>query len=248
MAELTAHAQLADRSRSFFQWMAGLCVLYAFGGFTPTYFMPIGAGTLREVSPAVHVHGFLFFTWTLVFLLQASLVAKGRVALHRSIGMVGISLATAMVIFGLIVNLQFSAAALAGERPIDEARAYALFFGGNMSMLGFGTLFALAIAYLKRPDVHKRLMVFATCMILTAAVSRMWGPLFPDGVPTLLTYATIDVILVACLIHDWRTLGRIHTATIGGGGALLLAQLLRSTAGETDLWRETATVLVRLTG
>jgi hypothetical protein len=228
--------------------MAGLCVFYAFGGFSTTYFIPMTSGTLRDVTPAVHIHGILFFSWTLMFLLQSSLVASGKVARHRALGMVGISVATAMVIFGLIVNMQFTAARL--EAGVSLERTYGLAFGGTMSMIGFGTLFAFAIANVKRPDVHKRLMLFATCMILTAAVSRLWSPLFDDlaSVPVLLSYVTIDVIIVACVLHDRRSLGRIHGATIIGGAAVVAAQIFRMTVPGTELWQNTAPLMLRLLG
>lgn len=250
MAELTAGADLQERSRSFYVWVAGLCVFYAFGGFSTTYFMPMMGGTLREVTPAVHIHGILFFGWTLIFLLQSTLAARGEVARHRAVGMAGISIATAMVIFGLIVNFQFAAARLE-DGAVDAARAYSLMFGGTISMLGFGTLFALAIVNLRQPEVHKRLMLFATCMILTAAVSRLWRPVFGGdaaAVPILLVFATIDIILVAGLAHDWRRLGRIHGATIAGVAAVLTAQLMRVTVPGTELWQSAAPVLLRLLG
>ena len=164
--------------------------------------------------------------------------------------MAGISIATAMVIFGLIVNFQFAAARLE-DGTVDLGRTYSLMFGGTVSMLGFGTLVALAIVNLRQPEVHKRLMLFATCMILTAAVSRLWRPVFggdPTAVPTLLVFATIDVILVASLVHDWRRLGRIHGATIAGVVAVLTAQLMRVTVPGTELWQSTAPVLLRLLG
>ena len=92
MAELTAGTLSGAQTRSrFFVWMAGFCVFVAFGGFTPTYFAPIATGTLREVSLAVHIHGFLFFGWTLLFLLQTTLINRDNKVLHRSLGMMGIS-------------------------------------------------------------------------------------------------------------------------------------------------------------
>ena len=65
MSEL-ATAALAKRRRShFFVWMAGVCMFFAFAGFTPTYFAPIAKGTLEGISPVVHIHGLLFFSWTI---------------------------------------------------------------------------------------------------------------------------------------------------------------------------------------
>jgi hypothetical protein len=247
MAELTANVRVAERSGSFFMWMATFCAFLAFGGFSTTYFIPMAEGTLREVTPAVHIHGILFFGWTLVFLLQATLVSQGKVALHRSIGMAGISLATAMVIMGLIVNWRAFAGVMEAGAP--SQRSFMLVFSGTQSMVLFATLFGLAIANIRRSDVHKRLMLFATTMILAAAVSRLWGPVFggePGSVPTLLTNATVDVIVVAALFYDWRTLGRVHGATIVGGVVLVGSQITKMIVPSTEAWQSLAPTLVSL--
>ena len=249
MAELTADVRAQELSSSFFAWMAALCVFYAFAGFSSTYFIPMAEGSLRHVTPAVHIHGILFFGWTLVFLLQTKLVSQGNIALHRSIGMAGISLATAMVIMGLIVNWRAFAGALDAGEPSE--RAFRLLYGGTQAMILFAALFGAAIANIRRSDVHKRLMLFATTMILTAAVGRLWRPLFdggPGSVPSLLVFATIDVILVAAVLYDWRTLGHVHRATIVGGAVLIGSQIARVTLPLTDTWQTFAPTLVRLVG
>ena len=64
--------------------------------------------------------------------------------------------------------------------------------------------------------------------------------------PTLLVFATIDVILVAALVHDWRTLGRVHGATIVGGALLVGSQILRLTVPSTEAWQNLAPMLVSL--
>ena len=106
---IAMNAAAAHAQPRFFVWMAGFCVLLTFAGFTPTYWGPLATATLGEFSPVVHIHGALFFSWTLLFFMQSWLVARGRIATHRSFGLIGVSLATAMFIFGFIVSLAASA-------------------------------------------------------------------------------------------------------------------------------------------
>ena len=72
-----------------------VCVLIAFGGFIPTYWAKLATGTFKG-APILHIHGMLFFLWTLFFLAQTTFVATGRTSKHRNWGLAGISLATAM--------------------------------------------------------------------------------------------------------------------------------------------------------
>src|SRR5687767_4521833 len=88
-----------DATRWFYVWMAGACAAIAFGGFAPTYWLQLAPGTFVG-SPLLHLHGLLFSAWPLFFLLQTLLVARGRLTSHRSWGLAGISLATAMVLVG----------------------------------------------------------------------------------------------------------------------------------------------------
>jgi hypothetical protein len=92
---LTAHASTIPHvpvPRFYF----GLSLVFAtvaFVGFTPTYVIPAAAGRFDGVA-MVHLHGLLFFAWT-VLVLQARL-ARASPQTHRALGLAGISLATAM--------------------------------------------------------------------------------------------------------------------------------------------------------
>src|SRR5438477_10156479 len=89
-------------ARYFYFYMALACAAVAFLGFAPTYWLPLASGSFSS-TPVVHFHGMLLFAWTLYFAFQTWLVASGRTARHRMMGMVGVSLATAMTIFGFLV-------------------------------------------------------------------------------------------------------------------------------------------------
>ncbi len=224
------------RSR-FFVWAAVYCALLSLVGFTPSYWRPLATSTPTELSPAVHVHGFLFTAWVLLFLVQSLLVARGSVATHRSLGLAGISIATAMVIFGFIVSNQANVERFeAGQ----AARAYSLGFSNSFALLGFAILFGLAIHHRRRAATHKRLMLFATCMLLTPPVSRLYRALLaPAPAPPWLVFVTIDVLLVACIAYDVRRRGRIHPVTLACGPLLLAFQILRFPIPQMQWWRAT---------
>src|SRR5216683_1634767 len=84
-----------QKGRYFYVWMAAACALVAFGGFAPTYWLQLPAGTFVG-PPLLHLHGALFSAWTLLLLSQTVLAANGRLGHHRAWGLVGIALASAM--------------------------------------------------------------------------------------------------------------------------------------------------------
>ncbi|HUF67634.1 MAG TPA: hypothetical protein VMM79_03205 [Longimicrobiales bacterium] len=228
----------------FSVWMAGLCVLFIFAGFTPTYFWPMMTGTLQGIAPVVHIHALVFFGWAVLFLVQTLLIARRRTGMHRSLGLLGISVATAVVILGFVVSLRANASRLAAG---DAARAYGLGFSNTVALTAFASMVAAAIHKRKSRESHERLMLFATVNLLAAPVVRLYRPVFsPAPPPPWLVFATIDIILVACIVHDWRTTRRIHPATAVAGSLLLASQVLRFPVGGMAWWRSTYDVLLQL--
>jgi hypothetical protein len=228
---------------TYFVSMALLIVFFAFGGFGITYFFPMVEGTFRDVRPAVHIHGMIFFAWTLVLLLQTSLVASDNRALHRTVGMAGISLATAVVIFGVIVSMQTEGGLIARGEIL---RGYGLGFSSLTAMAAFGTMFALAIKNLRRLDYHKRWILMATCNILAAPVNRILSPFFDGPTPIVATFLVILVIPATCLIYDMRTRGRPHIVTLIGIAVLSIRLLGTLQFTTTEVWHNTFDTLLLL--
>ena len=245
----------AAKHSGFYVWASLACVAVAFLGFTPTYFAPLARGAFNA-SPAIHIHGIVFFVWTLFFAYQTRLAATGRVTRHREIGLIGISLATAMTFLGLLVAV--ASAHRAGALGfLNEAKQFMIVPVSGIVM--FAILFACAIAYVKDREVHKRLMLVATASILDAAIARWFltflaPPPVPGASPVPPVPVTIppallcDLFIVAGIVHDWRTRGRPHSVYLIAGGAVLVQQLLRAPVATTALWDSIAVWLLRVTG
>jgi hypothetical protein len=198
--------------------------LFVFGGFGMTYWHPMLAGTAAPFPPIVHIHGFIFSTWIIFLMVQPLLINSNNVALHRSVGTFGITVATAMLITSAEVTVLFGR--FFEPNPIPDY--YPLFYLSVMAVLGFGTLFCLAIRNVRRPEFHKRFMLFATLPVLPPGINRLYmGILAVDRAPLLLTYLTLDALAAAILIHDWRTDGRFHRASLIGAGFLAVQQALQ---------------------
>lgn len=255
---LAAASPARDAARRFYVWMATTCVLIAVVGFAPTYWLQLAPGTFVG-SPLLHLHGLLFSAWPLYLFLQTALVARGRVGRHRAWGLLGVSLATAMVFVGFAVANDVLATRLAAGYG-DAARAFHI---ASMSMIVlFAVFVSAAIVCVSRPEVHKRLMLLATASMLPPAIARLFfvasvgmgpglrpglGP--PRAIESVLAPALIaDALILAGVIHDMRTRGRPHPAYLIGGALMLAVQVLRVPVSTTQWWYAVADFLARFSG
>jgi len=245
-----AHTRV-HRNR-FYVWMACVFVLIAFGGFIPTYWARLITGSFTG-SPIQHIHATFFFTWTLYFFVQTTLVANGRIADHRAWGLAGISLATAMaftVVLAAIHSMKMAETINMG----DQARRFSIV--SLSALLVFATLFTLAIAKSRRSEVHKRLMLLAMIPLMQAAMARVFLTFFaPPGAfgppPVFVSVPPglfVDLLIVAAIVHDWRTRGRPHSVYLIGGSAILAVQILCVPLSGTAAWMFVATHVEALAG
>jgi hypothetical protein len=247
MTTLTAvrdAAFAATATDRFYVRMAMVCLAVGVIGFAPTYWVPLVRGTL-DVPPLAHVHGVFFYGWLLLFIRQSSLAASGQYVRHRAWGLLGIALASGMFFVGLGTAMHSLKASIAdGFEP--AARAFAIVPISGIIL--FAALFGLAIASVRDSDVHKRLMLVNTAGILQAAVGR-WLVLFlappsTPGVPvspppvfvTVMPGLVVDLLIVAGMIYDWRTRGRVHRVYWIAGGVTLAVQVLRVPLSQTSAW------------
>ncbi len=241
----------------FYVWLAGLCLAIAVVGFAPTYWLPVATGRFQG-APIAHIHGLLFTGWLVFFVVQAWLIASGRPLRHRALGLFGISLATAMVIVGLLVAIHSVMQGIALGFGEQAMRFMSVPVTG---IVVFAGLIVAAIAYVRNEDVHKRLMLVATASLLQAAVGR-WFRLFlappevlalpiADAPPPPVQFTigpglVSDIPIIIGIIYDWRTRGRPHPAYLIGGGIVLLAQLGRVPLSATAAWNSMAGWLLAL--
>jgi len=244
----------------FYVWMAALSALIAFGGFAPTYWLQLPAGTF--VGPTLlHIHGALFFAWTLLLLSQTTLAASGRLDLHRAWGLGGIALATAMVIAGLAATIHTLTVGLAAGYG-DASRAFSII---PFTAIGlFAGFFAAAIVSIQRghPEAHKRLMLLATISLLQAAMGRIFFVLATGGGPGLrpglgppppliiglVPSLILELMILIGITYDWRTRGRPHRVWVIGAIITTAVILLRGPIAETNAWLAIAERLAHVAG
>jgi hypothetical protein len=223
------------RRRPFYIGVSLLMGLIAVVGFWPTYFGPLVLGTIAQPL-LIHLHATVFVGWLVLFLTQVVLAASGRVAWHLRLGRIGIGYGVLVILVGLLTGISRSAnrirLGLGGEH---------LLFVAVADMTVFATFFGAAIAFRRKPQIHKRLMMVAATMLLVAAASRM------TFLPNLQVRQAVWVspILLA-MAYDFRTLRRIHPVYFIGLGAFLVRAMSPGFIADTDTWSAVAHWLTAL--
>jgi hypothetical protein len=211
----------------YFLVFAGVFALIVTVGFSRSFFMPLMQGSFDR-PPVVHVHGALFFAWTIVLVVQTLLAFGRKLKLHRLVGVYAGWLILPMLITGAVV------AALDTRRDFlaGEGEARLTFFYGELADLAmFGTLAALAMLLRHRPQAHKRLVLLGSLGLLGAAVGR---------IPELGGFYVLEPLIGSLIVYDLASRHKPHLATLGGAAFLLAAVYSQGTIGSTATWLKAA--------
>lgn len=221
--------------RWFFATMAGVVAITTFVGFAPSYYLaPMFGG--RPLSSLLHVHGFVFTGWILLYVAQTGLISVGRTDIHRILGTAGIALAVAMVPLGIataIITKQFAAA-----HHLPPQGPPLVFPLG--AILTFAALIVAAVAMRSRAAWHKRLMLLGTVAILTTPLARITRFAHLGLTPPIGGMLLTDIMLAALVTYDLKKYGRLHPATAWGGSFFLATQILRVLLNITPAWQHFA--------
>lgn len=257
----------ANVSRQFYFFMALTCLVIAVLGFVPTYFAPMVQGKFKA-PPLVHIHGLVLFAWMAFFCTQTWLVAQGKTLSHRTWGVLGVAIATAMLfVVTAVVSLRISQASLPGQ-PAGVAHGVRAFAWVSIGEIAFFIgAFALAIVYVRRPEIHKRLLLVATISLLGAPIARWFLTLLaphapplpppPPGLPAVFAPPVFvavppaligDLLLLIALWVDWRTRGKPHPVYLIGGGLMVLLHATQVQVAESPAWQAVAAAIGRIAG
>ena len=210
--------------------MAGtLIAMMAVIGFWPTYLQPLLTG-VSEAGQVIHFHATVYFGWLALFMVQAWFAASGRLALHMKVGRVGMIYGCAMILVGLLVTFsQFADRVAAGDLAQAQSRLLYPF----TDMLIFPAFFGAAIAYRRKPEIHKRWMIVASTYLLVAAVLRM--PIIGSPRSQAIFIGLWITPIALAMAHDYFKQRLIHPVYLIGIAALA-ASGYRDAIRETGMW------------
>ncbi|WP_327752603.1 hypothetical protein VVT58_09825 [Sphingobium sp. SJ10-10] len=191
-------------------------VIGGFGSFALRGFVDVG-----RVPYWVHVHGAVFVSWTLLFVMQNAFAHRGSMALHRRMGWVAVGLATAMVPLGVVTACM--AVVLNRVPPFFTPTIFLAL--SALELIAFITLLTGAIRLRRSTEWHRRLMLCA----MVAIIGPAFGRLLP--MPLLGPWGGLAVMsgqmlfVAAGVVHDLASRGRVHPAYAVGAAVILVEGL-----------------------
>ncbi len=219
MSAVIAKQKSSFAGIGFFQAMAILLLLLTLVGFAPTFFLrPWFQSTPLPVR--FHVHGLFSTAWIVVLLVQTLLVANGRLAWHRRLGLIATGVAAGLIVSGLAI-LYYLARGYP-DNGWELAEAAGLIWGNIASLTTFSIFVVTGIAMRASAQTHKRLMLLATLSIMGPPLVRIGGfdafrisdSLFVND--AIYALGGLLILYSMILIHDLRTLGRPHSTLLWG--------------------------------
>jgi MFS family permease len=200
----------ANRDHIFYPALAILISATAFAGFAFTYFGPIIGGSYPPAGVPLHLHGWSFFLWYLLFPLQPLLIAKEKHNLHMKLGRLSVVLVVMMTLTGILVlTVRVEEAVRKGAPEIW------LLYGPLIlsNLVLFVSFYAAAIymAVNNRLEAHKRLILVASAIGLGAGFFRLI--LFLSGFhPLSVPAGTLgcSIFIMIGIAYDYFTRRAVH--------------------------------------
>lgn len=209
-------AAAVPQDRTFYPAIATVLTVLVLAGFTPSFYARPSA--VAPLPIAVSLHGVAGTLFVVVFAVQSWLVAAGREAWHRRLGVAGAALAAVFVLSGVVVTVNLEQGHVG-----ESGRVLAAHVWTNAAPLAAFALLVTAGVWQRRvPPRHKRVMLLAAVVLLPPATGRLFG---------LLELAWPNLPLYFCAafantVYDLATRGRPHAWSLFPAIALVTVDVI----------------------
>jgi hypothetical protein len=189
-SKITGRNGLVDKY--FYFTMALLFAVIVVWGFSQT-----ADSNLFHATPPrpflLWIHGAAFSAWIVFYIFQSALVRTRNVKWHRFFGWFGAALGASMVVLGCVINVVMTRFHTVQTHDAEPTFMSIPFY----DMLAFGTLLTLAIAWRKKPELHRRLLFIATCSLMDAPFGR-FDIIFNNS----LFFVGVDLLILLGVARD----------------------------------------------
>jgi hypothetical protein len=224
----------ATRDKPFFlRMIVGIAAIIVIG------FLQFAARGYSNYATAplwVHAHGLVMVSWLALLIVQASLVQRGQLMLHRQLGVLGVLLATALVVLGSFTGLR--AIALHRVPPFfSDAFFLAL---TQVGLVFFAGMVVAAVVNRNRPEWHRRLMIGALVLLMEPAFGRLLPMPLMGGCGEWAIMVIQLGTLSLVMLHDRKRFIAVHPATTISALVVIAAHIAVALAAMTPFFVNTA--------
>ncbi len=220
--KISASQESRSLSKHYLRF-AILGIIITLIGFIPTYFRPLTEN--KEFALIYHLHGLFCASWLILFLVQTALINRNNHKLHMKLGFLGIFIAVGVVI--TLHRVEFVTATR--ELQSGVGLGTQTFLGsGLLDPLAIGSLITVAMVLRKKPEIHKRLTLLATIILLWVSWVRLryYFPPFPGNFDVFgFGFAMLPIPIF--WVIEWRAHGKIHPIMFKAGMLVILEQGLQ---------------------
>jgi hypothetical protein len=254
----TPRAHAVDRW--IFVGMAAWFIFVVLVGFIPDAIMKVQAVQAGQRPPfpiVLHMHSVAMGSFLLLLLAQTVMVATGREALHRQVGLAAFVLVPVLVLIGIVLAptmyYQTWNALQTAPPAARPALQQVLYIREDILLLQIsaGVMFAIFIsialsARVRNSGLHKRMMFLATAVPLAASIDRMnWLPSSLPANPWA-TDLWIIVALSPMLVWDIARNKKVHEAYWIWLSIFVPVSLLVDVLWDKPWWHATARAIMRV--
>lgn len=236
---------MAGNERSFAAWhrfdrnfflafvaCAWVAIAFGFAPAVRTRFL----GTPDYVAPwSLVIHVWSFVAWMTVLTLQIGLIRFRRQHLHRMLGPVILALIPVMAISAIATEIHSERFHVAKDP--EEFRFFIL---PLVTVLLFTVTACGALLLRGDPPAHKRMILLATSVILSAATFRWWGAAIYEAFGfdawLMSDWLGPTLLIVAAALYDKLTRGRVHKVLAVGVPLYLMAFAASIAIYWSDWW------------
>jgi len=236
---ITHESPVADRW--FYVTVTMFVILVNVVAFSPSL---MNASTRTVPLPLTSIdlaHSLVSVTWLLIFLAQVTLVAAGRRAAHRQLGLFGVLLSAAFIVVTWLVLVEGARRGfdLSGDLvPRGTSVDPSTFLAPSGALIPLGAFVCAAVWYRQRSAVHKRLMMLALLTSTGAPIAHVVGH-WPAFAPFALIVGMFILFLPAIRDRVWEH--RIHPVSLWGAIFVALwVPVFLIVFAPTALWRNFA--------
>ena len=228
--------------RWYFTAIALVMIVVAVAGFAPSIIDP--SRRLAPLTPLVAAHGILVFCWLLLFLFQTMLIGSRQIGFHRRIGVVAVVLLTLLVPLSYVVTVHMVRRGfdLSGDQGGKTDPIFGSIFN-FATLIEFLALAAIALAYRRRKEIHKRFMLFANISLMGAPVTHFLGYFGLLSAFTVL--GGLALLFLSAVAGDYFRAGRVHPLTAALAILSFLFLPIQAIVGDSAAWHHFATWLAR---